>query len=1078
MATHDHGILDALKRFGHLVQSSARPLPTQTGDGTYLDEEPSSGLLEDLASLGISDIDTLIALLERGIAGNALIDDRTMFTEKLITLASKLPPTSANRLKLTNAFTKEIWSSLDHQAASGCLLGDRYNYRQADGSSWEGGDTIRPVCSPKTIRPASQPDPGLIFDTVMSRDNGGFKPHPSKISSMLFYLASLIIHDCFRTSREDPNISTTSSYLDLSPLYGCNQEEQNEIRTFKDGLIKPDSFSDKRILGFPPGVSCLVIMFNRFHNHVATNLALINENGRFSKPSESLQGDKKEAARLKRDNDLFQTARLITCGLYFNVILRDYVRTILNLSRTESNWWIDPRADVGDRNKSMATGNQNSFEFNLIYIWHSAISQRDDKWTQDLYQKLLGKDHSKATQQEILIALSRWEAAIPKDPQLRTFGNLQREANGTFNDDDLVHILTESVEDLAGAFGANNVPTALRVIEVLMMTRARKWHAASLNEFRAYFGLKPHETFEEVNSDPVVANHLKSLYEHPDYVELYPGVVVEENKPTMVPGSGLAPGYTISRAILSDAISLVRGDRHYTLNYHSGNLTNWGMKEVEADPSFEEGIVFYKLFLRAFPRHFAYNSVYAHYPMTIPSENAKILASLGRLENYSFAKPKRMAPTVVIKSFQGVDHALANKALGVDPWKPGFNILGGQDGAKACLAGDGDFFANQRKNLGHCMYPKNSEADIKRFYNKTLKELLRRWSSPVLGRSSPGARQVDIVRDIGTLANVHFAAQFWSLPLKTEERPRGIFSEYELRDILTLMFNVVFNAAADPTKQMALYAASKPISEAMGHIMEAEVTAAGKSNLLGDLISKVTGQDVDMKDYGVHVLRQLLERTGGNAREAVYAHVLTAAAPMVTLNSAIFAQALDYYLGDGIEHLPKIQELAQKDTPESDELLVRYALEGVRLNGSNAVLRYVHEDTTIQEGLGGVGVRQPPPTRLQAGSTVLVSFNELALDPSRYPDPHKVRLDRDLDNGYRFYGHGAHECLGERMSRVSQGAMLRAAGRLKNLRRAPGAQGTLKMIVPPDGALGKVYMDELQSMYSPYPTTMKVLYDE
>lgn len=134
MATHDHGILDALKRFGHLVQSSARPLPTQTGDGTYLDEEPSSGLLEDLASLGISDIDTLIALLERGIAGNALIDDRTMFTEKLITLASKLPPTSANRLKLTNAFTKEIWSSLDHQAASGCLLGDRYNYRQADGS--------------------------------------------------------------------------------------------------------------------------------------------------------------------------------------------------------------------------------------------------------------------------------------------------------------------------------------------------------------------------------------------------------------------------------------------------------------------------------------------------------------------------------------------------------------------------------------------------------------------------------------------------------------------------------------------------------------------------------------------------------------------------------------------------------------------------------------------------------------------------------------------------------------------------------------------------------------------------------
>ncbi|KAK7949013.1 fatty acid oxygenase [Apiospora aurea] len=1087
MASHDHGILDSLRKFGHLVQSAARPLPTQTGDGTYVEEEHHSSIFEDLASLGISDVNTLLELLEQGFPGNKLIDDRTMFTEHLITLASKLPPDSTNRAKLSNAFTLEIWNSLDHPPA--CVLGDRYNYRQADGSYnnihipdlGKAGMPYARSVQPKLIRPASRPDPGLLFDTIMSRENGGFKSHPSKISSMLFYLATLIIHDCFSTSREDPTISTTSSYLDLSPLYGRNQEEQNTMRTFKNGLIKPDTFAEKRILGFPPGVSCLVIMFNRFHNYVATNLAMINENGRFNVPADSLQEDKKKAAHLKRDNDLFQTARLVTCGLYFNIVLRDYVRTILNLNRTDSNWWIDPRADVGDSGKSMATGNQCSFEFNLIYVWHSAISQRDEKWTQDLYEKLLGKDYDKATEMEILAALARWETAIPDDPQLRTFEDLQRGSNGTFNDDDLVKILTDSVEDLAGAFGANNIPPVLRAVETLVINRSRKWQAASLNEFRTFFGLKPHETFEEVNSDPVVADHLKTFYEHPDYVELYPGVVIEESKPTMLPGSGLAPGYTISRTILSDAITLVRGDRHYTLNYHAGNLTNWGIKEVEADPSFEEGIVFYKLFLRAFPRHFAYNSVYAHYPMTIPSENAKILKALGRLDDYSFARPQRQPPIVVVKSFQGVDHALDNHALRVEPWKPGFAVLGGQDGVKACLAGDGDFFANQRNNLGHCMYPKNWEVDVKRFYAKTVKELLARWSSPVGGGSKGQSRtrQVDIVRDVGTLANVHFAAQFWSLPLKTEERPHGIFSEHELRDILTLMFTVVFFAAADPAKQMALYAAAKPISEAMGQIMEAEVAAAGKSKLLGDLITKVTGQESEMKDYGVHILRKLLEKSGGNAREAVYAHVLTAAAPMVTLNSTIFAQALDYYLGEGIEHLPKIQELARQDTPESDDLLIRYALEGVRLNGSNTVLRRVHSDTTIQEGLSGVGVRQPPPTRLQAGSTVVVSFNELALDPSRYPDPHRVRLDRDVENGYRFYGHGPHSCLGEPMSRVSQGVMLRAAGRLKNLRRAPGPQGTPKAVVlPGESGLGKVYMDELQSMYSPYPTTMKVLYDE
>jgi linoleate 8R-lipoxygenase/9,12-octadecadienoate 8-hydroperoxide 8R-isomerase len=56
-------------------------------------------------------------------------------------------------------------------------------------------------------------------------------------------------------------------------LYGSTQEEQNLMRTFQDGMIKPDCFSEKRILGFPPGVGVFLIMYNRFHNFVVTNLA-------------------------------------------------------------------------------------------------------------------------------------------------------------------------------------------------------------------------------------------------------------------------------------------------------------------------------------------------------------------------------------------------------------------------------------------------------------------------------------------------------------------------------------------------------------------------------------------------------------------------------------------------------------------------------------------------------------------------------------------------------------------------------------------------------------------------------------
>ena len=129
------------------------------------------------------------------------------------------------------------------------------------------------------------------------------------------------------------SISSTSSYLDLAPLYGSNQEEQNTVRTFKDGLLKPDAFVESRILGFPPGVSVLLICFNRFHNYVATELAAINEGNRFNVPDRqkilkmtrdampqsaseqevsSAAHKRYEAALTKLDNDLFQTARLYT----------------------------------------------------------------------------------------------------------------------------------------------------------------------------------------------------------------------------------------------------------------------------------------------------------------------------------------------------------------------------------------------------------------------------------------------------------------------------------------------------------------------------------------------------------------------------------------------------------------------------------------------------------------------------------------------------------------------------------------------------------------------------------------------
>ena len=46
-----------------------------------------------------------------------------------------------------------------------------------------------------------------------------------------------------------------SSYVDLAPLYGNDQETQNKLR-IRDGrgLLHPDVFAEDRLLLLPPGV--------------------------------------------------------------------------------------------------------------------------------------------------------------------------------------------------------------------------------------------------------------------------------------------------------------------------------------------------------------------------------------------------------------------------------------------------------------------------------------------------------------------------------------------------------------------------------------------------------------------------------------------------------------------------------------------------------------------------------------------------------------------------------------------------------------------------------------------------------
>ncbi|KAJ5694926.1 hypothetical protein N7455_002172 [Penicillium solitum] len=1047
-------VVAVFEKYAQAIHASQEPLPNQTSDGTFLKHDKSSGLINDIKSLGFRDVNTVKDLIASKASGE-LIDDKTYLMERIIQMVADLPGNSKTRPELTSVFLDELWNSIDHPPLS--YMGDEYKYRSADGSNnnptlpWLGAANT-PYCrtiAPLTIQPSGLPDAGLIFDTLFARQE--FTPHPNKVSSVFFDWASLIIHDIFQTDYRQQHLNKTSAYLDLSILYGDIKEQQDLIRSHQDGKLKPDCFSEGRLQALPAACGVLLVMLNRFHNHVVGQLAEINENGRFSKPRPGLSEEDTKKAWAKRDEDLFQTGRLITCGLYINITLYDYLRTIVNLNRTNSTWCLDPRAQV---EKAGATpsglGNQCSVEFNLAYRWHSAISQGDEKWIEQIYHDLMGKPAEEVTMPELLMGMKKVEGLLEADPAKRTFARLQRDADGYFDDGELVNILTHATEDVASSFGPRNVPKAMRSIEILGIEASRRWNVGSLNEFRKHFGLKAYETFEEVNSNPEIANTLRHLYDHPDYIELYPGIVTEEAKEPMIPGVGIAPTYTISRAVLSDAVALVRGDRHYTIDYNPRNLTNWGYNECRYDLNINQGCIFYKLATRAFPNHYKPDSIYAHYPMTIPSENRNIMKNLGREQDYSWDKPAFTEPRVNLTSHQNAKLLLENQKDFRPSWARSMSELFGK----------GEFDTKQREAIGKALNTEEFPKLVKTFYEDITERLIAEKSGQ-LGKIN----QIDITRDVGNLAHVHFASTIFGLPLKTEQNPQGLFTEYEMHMILSTIFSALF-FDVDAPRSYTLNRAASAVSTQLGQVVEATVKADTNSGLFSGILNNFRPHDNALREFGIEAIRRMKE-TGSSASEITWSAIVPTIVGLVPNQGQVFTQIIEFYTApENKAHLAEINSLAKTNSAESDEKLYRYCLEAVRLNGTFGAFREAKEAVTVEE--------DGKTYTIQPGQQVFASFDQANHDPSVFPEPNQVNLNRPLDS-YINHGQGPTTGFGEQITKIALVAMLRVVGRLQGLRRAPGAQGQLQKI-PQEGGY-HVYLRGDGTSYCPFPMSLKLHWD-
>lgn len=733
--------------------------------------------------------------------------------------------------------------------------------------------------------------------------------------------------------------------------------------------------------------------------------------------------------------------------------------TILNLNRTDSDWMLDPRIDIKD-GPPQGVGNQVSAEFNLVYRWHSAISQKDENWIKDRYDQMFhGADPEKIPLHELLSTLSKWESKLDKDPLKRPFEDLKRNKDHKYEDDDLVRILKEGTEDCANAFGARMIPRIMRSIDILGMQQARSWNLASLNELRQHFGLTKYQKFEDINPDPYVADQLKRLYETPDQVELYPGLVCEDAKDNYLPGSGIMLPYTTSRAVLSDAVALIRGDRFYTTEYHPKALTNWGFNEASSDKSIDHGRVIYKLFYVAFPNHYEENSVYAHFPFTTPKENKTILGKLGREHVYNYDAPKLQPKQETIETYEAAVRVLNDKTTYGVTWGKAMKYLMGPPGKDFMLAGDKPKNAASRELMGPAMYIHDWENDVRTFYENKTRELLEDETKVY---KLAGINQVDLIRDIGNIVHVHFCAEMFALPLKTKEHPHGVFTEQELYLVLLSVFVCVF-FDVDPEHSFQVHKYAHDATQTLGKLLQLnfdEVKATGTFYRIFQLVFGTdTGpQGSKLHGYGKHMIQRLLN-SGWPSKELIWGNVLGTAGGMVPNQGQLFSQMVDFYFNEGKQHWPAIAKLAREDTPEADEKLMKYMLEGSRLSCGSAVMRRINKNHTMKDGNKTV--------HLKEGDRLFVNLFKASRDPKAFPHPLKIDLDRPLES-YIQFGWGPHKCLGLPIARISLTAVLKVVAQLPNLRPAKGPQGIIKKVSSGIEGYDK-YLTEAWDGYLPFP---------
>jgi len=737
------------------------------------------------------------------------------------------------------------------------------------------------------------------------------------------------------------------------------------------------------------------------------------------------------------------------------VVFSDYFSAILGLVRKGSSWSLAPFGELRTDDHQLferGRGNACSVEFNCLYRWHATTSLEDEEWVKQQMEKLFpGKEPEQITLADLYNLEKQFEGT-KVGVEHWTINGLDRQEDGTFKDSDLANILQNTTSHHAASFGARGTPAVMKLNEIMGIEANRSWGVCSLNDFRKFLGLKTYTTFEEWNPDEKVAAAAEKLYGHIDNLELYVGLQAEATKP-VVEGAGLCPGYTVSRAILSDAIALTRGDRFFTEDFTPFNMTSWGFADCQRDPNgWGFGSTLGRLFLRTLPNDYDEKSVYTWFPLMHPDAMKTNLKELGKLDDYSLERPKTRVPATTVSGYVEVGQVLRDAEIFTSA---------SEHRASEVIKGKGFFSATAnaaqvQKEFISALAPSPEAIEkIGQYFYKKTTELVSAASCSLINTNT---KSVNIVRDVLKLVPVYWAAsEIAGIALKDKSHQSGVYTPQELYTMLGEIYQFVF-LDVEPAKYMVLKKKVQGHVEELSHHIKASFGVAGSRLSIAAIFGTMFGRK---KSGHNEILKRLFEL--GHSNEQVVNEILALLVGVTVEVSLALTNVVNLLL-DSERHATFRTQAKSADVKDLAGLEA-YVIEALRIDPPFAGVSCIaKKDHTV----GSLTVQQ--------GERLFLDVASAGMNEQAFPNPNTFDATREPRERY-LRADVAFKIVGADIPPKLILQVVRSILSLDNIRRGPGQSGKLHRFQ--DNSLKDlryVYLDANQ-FRSPWPTSLVVLYD-